>query len=150
MQAGSVDKRTVHIQRMEECTDVRIPCSEAGPTGVCTASTGVPLELWQRRVQRSNLGDRWHCGYHCCGGCEGEIVPGHSKTPPARWDKNGSDLSLARWEGMDTSGSENETRLVVGGPPGWWLAGLAASPALGSRPKAVWDTRLSCIVCAGP
>jgi hypothetical protein len=31
--SGRVNKRTVHIQRIEECTDERIPCSEAGPAG---------------------------------------------------------------------------------------------------------------------
>ncbi len=49
---------------------------------------GPPLQLWhqRRRGQRSNLagGVRWHCGYHFCGGCKGDVVPVLGKTPPCR------------------------------------------------------------------
>ncbi len=34
IQAGGVDKRTVHIQRVEECTVAMYPPTVAGPAGV--------------------------------------------------------------------------------------------------------------------
>ncbi len=50
-----------------------------------------PPELWhqRRQCQRSNLADSvwWRCrvwggGGGFCGGCEGEVIQGHAKTPP--------------------------------------------------------------------
>jgi hypothetical protein len=35
-----------------------------------------------------------------------------------------------RAEGGESSGSENETRWVAAGPPGWAMAGLVAAPGL--------------------
>jgi hypothetical protein len=43
--------------------------------------------------------------------------PGVCKNPTAGWDKNVPNLSWSRWEGVDTNGSENETRLVAGAQP---------------------------------
>ncbi len=62
------------------------------------------------------------------------------------------DLSWGWWEGLDTSRSENKTRLVLvaGRQPWRWAVGLAASLALGGRPPPVaWDAGLSPIVRAG-
>ncbi len=53
-----------------------------------------------------------------------------------------TNLSWGHWEGLDTSGSENKTRLVAGGPPWWWAASLANSPALGGRPQ---QRRMPCL-----
>jgi hypothetical protein len=59
------------------------------------------------------------------------MVPGHLL-----------DLSWGHREGVDTSGSENETHLVAGGRPGHLTS-------VGQSALAAWDTQLSCIVCAG-
>jgi hypothetical protein len=59
------------------------------------------------------------------------------------------DLSWGCWEGLDTSRSENETRLVAGRQPWRWAVGLAASLALGGRPPVAWDAGPSPIIRAG-
>ncbi len=100
-----------------------------------------PPGLWRQRrqCQRSNLADGvwWRCGYRFCGGCEGEVIQGHAKTPPQGKIKRFSCPYLTSWgsrEGVGTSMSENKTRLVADGPPWRWDAGLAASQALGGWP----------------
>ncbi len=56
---------------------------------------------------------------------------------PAGWEKAvpGPSPGAAPAEGEETCGSENETRLVAAGPPGWAVAGMAAVPGPGGLPR---------------
>jgi hypothetical protein len=68
-------------------------------------------------------------GYRVCGGCEGAAGPVHAKTSsPGRkmvpGPFHGGDREA---EGEETSGSKNETRLVVAGPPGREPGGLSSA-----------------------
>jgi hypothetical protein len=75
-----------------------------------------------------------HCqdGYRVCGGCEGAAGPRHAKTSsPGR--KTVLELSCGgtgEEEDEETSGSENETRLVAAGLPGCEPSGLPRSRGL--------------------
>ncbi len=85
-----------------------------------------PPEHWPQkksgRGQRLILigGFHWRCGYRFCGGGEGAAGPGCAKTSLRGRRKMvpGRILSCSCCDGGDTSGSENETRLVSAGPPG--------------------------------
>ncbi len=79
-------------------------------------------------------GFRWRCRYCIYGGYEGAASPGHAKTSPQGRRKTVPRriLSCPCSEGGDTSGSENKTRLVAAGPPGWAVACVATTPRPGS------------------
>ncbi len=76
-------------------------------------------------------------GASSLGTCDGATGPGHEKTSsPGRKTVPGPSQGGAGKEGDDTSGSENETRLVAAGLPGrkpgslprrCWLPGSASA-----------------------
>ncbi len=88
-------------------------CPQGSPRALASAG--------RRRGQRSNLlgGARWRDGYRFCGTCEGAAGPGRAKTSsPGRKTVLGPSCGGAGKEGVETSGSENETRLVAAELPG--------------------------------
>jgi hypothetical protein len=94
-------------------------CPQGSPRALALAG--------RRRGQRSNLlgGARWRKEYRVCGTCEGTAGPGRAKTSsPDRKTVLGPSRGGAGEEGVETSGSENETRLVAAGPPGCEPGGL--------------------------
>ncbi len=102
-----------------------------GQQGCSQLSTGLHRALasaGRRRGQRSNFwgGAHWQERYHVCGGCEGATGPGHAKTSsPGRKTVLGPSRGGAgEEEGEETSGSENETRLVAARLPGRKSGGL--------------------------
>ena len=112
---------------------VRAPA--AGLSGRATgASTGVPSPSagdWGGR-QCWNLagGARCRCGYRVCGGTGvGVAAAGLAKTSSLGRTKPVPGLApgdaQGRWEGVDTRGSLNVTRLGAG----WSLAGIRPGPA---------------------
>ncbi len=94
--------------------------------------TGLPPR--RRRGQRSNFrgGARWRDGYHFCGDREGAAGPGCAKTSSlGRKTFQGPSQGGAIGEGVETSGSENKTRLVAAGTPGRGSSGRPRAARLG-------------------
>ncbi len=97
---------------------------------------------WRRRGQRSNLVGRvrCRCRYGVCGGDEGVAGPGRAKTllQGGRKMVLGPSPGGAQAEGGETSGFENETRLIAARLSGRAVAGLATAPEPGSLPLRRW------------
>jgi hypothetical protein len=93
-------------------------------------STGLPPSCglgWEEK--RSEVQPLGRCPLtrqvRVCGGCEGAAGPGHAKTSlPGRKTVPGLSRGGTRREGEETSRSENETRLVAAGLPGYEPGGL--------------------------
>jgi hypothetical protein len=72
--------------------------------------------------------------YRVCGGCEGVAGPGRAKTSSlGRKMVLGLFFGGTADEGEETSGSENETRLVATGLPGREHGGLSRAARRGVR-----------------
>jgi hypothetical protein len=119
-------KRTVHS--VQQCWSTKY-CHRAGvwpqTRGVGSLHRAPPQHRLQKkggRGQRSILVSNfcWCCRYCLCGGCKGAAGPGRAKTSPRGRRKTvfGQILGCSCCD-EETSRSENETRLVAAGPPGW-------------------------------